>query len=82
MGGCTGSAAYQKAEKQLNQPTLIAASEEEARHALGEPDTVALTPDKKVLLIYRPPWKIVPSPKDTIYVEIDNGKVSKIFKIR
>lgn len=80
--GCSGSTAYQKAEKQVAQPTLISATEEEVKQALGEPDTVAKTPDNKTLFIYRPPWKIVPSPRDTIYVEIDNGKVAKIFKIR
>lgn len=81
-GGCSGSTAYQKAEKQVVQPTLISASIEEVKQAIGEPDTVAKTPDNKTLFIYRPPWKIVPSPKDTIYVEIENGKVAKIFKIR
>ena len=80
--GCSGSTAYQKAAQQVAQPTLISASEEELKQALGEPDTVAKTPDNKTLLIYKPPWKIVPGPKDTIYVEIDNGKATKIFKIR
>lgn len=80
--GCSGSTAYQKAEKQLAQPTLISASEEEVKQAIGEPDVVSKTVDNKLLLIYRPPWKIVPGPKDTIYVEIDNGKATKIFKIR
>jgi hypothetical protein len=82
VGGCSGSSAYQKATKQVAQPTLISASEEEVKQALGEPDTVAKTPDGSTLFIYRPPWKIYPSPKDTVYVEFDNGKVAKIFKIR
>ena len=81
-GGCSGSTAYQKAVKQVSQPTLISASEEEVKQALGQPDTVAKTPDNRMLFIYRPPWTIYPSPKDTVYIEFDNGKAAKIFKIR
>ena len=35
-----------------------------------------------VLWIYKPSWRIVPSPKDTVYVEFDKGKVVKVFKIK
>lgn len=66
----------------MAQPTLISASEEEVKQTLGEPDTVSKTPDNKTLFIYKPPWRILPGPKDTVYVEIDNGKATKIFKIR
>ena len=62
--------------------TLIAKSEAEVRQALGEPSEVAKTPESRILWKYKPSWKVIPSPKDTLYVEFDNGKVMKVFQIK
>lgn len=62
--------------------TLIDKSEAEVRQALGEPDVISKTPENRVLWKYRPSWKVIPSPKDTLYVEFDNGKVTKVFQIK
>lgn len=62
--------------------TLIGKSEAEVKQAIGEPYVISLTPENKILWKYRPSWKIIPSPKDTLYVEFDNGKVVKAFQIK
>lgn len=69
-----------------SQPTvessLVSMSEEEVRKKLGEPTMVSLTPDNKVLWTYRPDWKIMPDNKDTVYVEFEDGKVTKVIKAK
>ena len=62
--------------------TLIAKSEAEVRQALGEPNEIAKTPENRLLWKYKPSWKVIPSPKETLYVEFDNGKVIKVFQIK
>jgi hypothetical protein len=62
--------------------TLIGMSEEEVRQKIGAPDVVSKTPENKILWRYRPAWKVIPSPKDMLYVEFENGKVVKVFTIR
>ena len=62
--------------------TLIGKSEAEVKQLIGEPYVVSMTTENKILWKYRPSWKIVPNPKDTLYVEFDNGKVSKVFQIK
>ena len=62
--------------------TLIDKTEAEARQALGEPDVISKTPENRILWKYRPSWKMVPSQKDTLYLEFDNGKVAKAFQIK
>ena len=46
----------------------------------GEPTMVSLTPDSRILWTYRPEWKLMPDNKDTVYVEFDGGKVTKVIK--
>jgi hypothetical protein len=62
--------------------TLIASSETEVRKILGEPDVVSKTIENRILWTYNPSWKIVPSPKDTLYVEFDGERVVKIFQVK
>ena len=62
--------------------TLIGKSEAEVKQLIGEPYVVSMTTENKILWKYRPSWKIIPSPKDTLYVEFDNEKVSKVFQIK
>jgi hypothetical protein len=62
--------------------TLVAKSEAEVRQALGEPNEIAKTTENRILWKYKPSWKVVPSPKDTLYVEFENGKVAKVFQIK
>lgn len=62
--------------------TLIAMTEEEVKQRLGSPDMVSKTPENRLLWRYRPAWKIIPSPKDMLYVEFENGKVVKVFAIK
>lgn len=61
---------------------VISMSEDEVRKKLGEPDTVSKTPENNILWTYSPKWKIMPDNKDTIYVEFENGKVTKIVRAR
>ncbi len=62
--------------------TLVGKSEAEVKQAIGEPYVISMTPENRILWKYRPSWKVIPNPKDTLYVEFDNGKVSKAFQIK
>jgi hypothetical protein len=62
--------------------SLMAKGDAEVRKTLGEPDVVSKTPENRILWMYKPSWKVVPSPKDTLYVEFDDGKVAKVFQIK
>jgi hypothetical protein len=62
--------------------TLIGKTEPEVKQAIGEPYVISMTPENRILWKYRPSWKVIPSPKDTLYVEFDNGKVAKAFQIK
>lgn len=59
---------------------LMSMNEDEVRKRLGEPTMVSLTPENKILWTYRPDWKLMPDNKDTVYIEFENGKVSKMIK--
>jgi len=61
---------------------VISMSEDEARKKLGEPDIVSKTPENNIIWTYKPQWKIMPDNKGTVYVEFENGKVTKIIKAR
>jgi len=78
------SCSYMKKITGKPQPTmenaLISMNEDEVRKRLGEPTMVSLTPENKILWTYRPDWKLMPDNKDTVYVEFENGKVSKMIK--
>jgi hypothetical protein len=60
--------------------SLISMNEDQVRKKLGEPTIVSLTPDKKILWTYRPSWKLMPDNKGTIYLEFDQGIVTKVIK--
>jgi hypothetical protein len=62
--------------------TLIEKDEAEVRKALGEPNVISKTPENRVLWRYKPSWKVMPSDKDTLYVEFENGKVIRVFQIK
>ncbi|MBP1750678.1 MAG: hypothetical protein H6Q52_3217 [Deltaproteobacteria bacterium] len=60
--------------------SLIAMNEDQVRKKLGEPTMVSLTSDNKILWTYRPEWKIMPDNKNTVYIEFDQGTVTKVIK--
>ncbi len=60
--------------------SLISMNEDQVRKKLGEPTMVSLTPENKILWTYRPDWKIMPDNKNTVYVEFDQGIVTKVIK--
>jgi len=62
------------------ETALISMNEDEVRKKLGEPTIVSLMPDSRILWTYRPGWKLMPDNKDTVYVEFDDGKVTKVIK--
>ncbi len=53
---------------------------DEVRKQLGQPTSVAKTPDDRILWVYVPSWKIMPDDKGTLYVEFENEKVAKAFR--
>jgi hypothetical protein len=60
---------------------LISSEPDEVRKKLGEPTVVSKTLEDHILWVYAPYLKIMPNDKGTIYVEFQNGKVIKVFKI-
>lgn len=79
---CSTNKGFQILSSPRGEATVLGKTEDEVKQAVGEPDVVSTTPENLVLWIYMPAWRIVPSPKDTIYVQFDKGKVIKVFKIR
>ena len=61
---------------------VIDMTEAEVKRKYGEPDIVSKTPDNRILWTYQPTWKLLPDNKGTIYVEFENGKVTKIIRAR
>jgi hypothetical protein len=62
------------------ESSLISMNEDQVRKKLGEPTMVSLTLDNKILWTYRPDWKIMPDNNNTVYVEYDQGIVTKVIK--
>ena len=60
---------------------LVSSGPDEVKKKLGEPTVVSRTPEDHILWVYEPSWKIMPNDKGTLYVEFEDGKVIKIFKI-
>ncbi|MBP1749754.1 MAG: hypothetical protein H6Q52_2293 [Deltaproteobacteria bacterium] len=60
--------------------SLISMTEDQVRKKLGEPTMVSLTPENKILWTYRPAWRIMPDNKNTVYLEFDQGIVTKMVK--
>jgi hypothetical protein len=73
-------------EPKLSHPALqngvISMTEDEVRKKVGEPNVVSKTADNNILWTYRPSWRLLPDNKDTIYLEFENGRVTKIIKAR
>ena len=82
LGACSQGKGVERFKALPRGTTLIDKSESEVKRALGEPDVISKTPENRILWKYRPSWKVIPSPKDTLYVEFDNGKVAKVFQIK
>jgi hypothetical protein len=82
LSACSTSKAAQIVGTRGGEAALMAKSEDEVKQAIGWPDVVSKTVENTVLWIYKPPWRIVPSPKNTVYVEFDKEKVVKVFKIK
>ncbi|MGD0230255.1 MAG: hypothetical protein ABSC19_07845 [Syntrophorhabdales bacterium] len=87
MTGCGGSKAARPPEKPsaaydrgLND--LIGGSQDDVKKRLGEPTDVSRTPEDRILWVYTPAWKIIPNDRGTVYVEFDQGKVVRIFKMK
>jgi hypothetical protein len=78
---CSSSKSVKKGSPVLEN-AVISMSEDEVRKKLGEPDVVSKTPENSIIWTYKPKWKIMPDNKDTIYVEFEDGKVTKIVKAR
>lgn len=62
------------------ESSLISMTESDVRKKLGEPTMVSLTPESKILWTYRPDWRLMPDNKDTVYIEFEDGKVTKVIK--
>ena len=60
---------------------LISSEPDEVRRKMGEPTVVSRTQEDHILWVYVPRLKILPDDKGTIYVEFENGKVIKVFKM-
>ncbi len=59
---------------------LIDKDDEEVLKRFGEPTIVSRLADNRIMWTYRPSWKLMLDNKDTIYIEFENGKVTKIFR--
>ena len=82
LGACSQGKGVERYKALPRGTTLIGKSEAEVRQILGEPWVIAKTPENRILWRYRPSWKVIPSTKDTLYVEFDDGKVIKAFQIK
>ena len=61
---------------------LISSGPEVVTKRLGEPTAIAKTSEGHILWVYEPSWKLIPNDKGTVYVEFENNKVVKVFKIK
>lgn len=82
LPACSGSKVAAKPVKVVSGPdaALISQGEDEVKAKLGQPTVISKTTEGHVLWTYRPPWKILPNDKGTLYVEFNDGKAIKIFK--
>jgi hypothetical protein len=60
--------------------SLIDKNDEAVKKKFGEPTIVSRMPDNRIIWTYRPTWKLMPNNKDTVYIEFENGKVTKIVR--
>ncbi len=80
---CSTSKGVTKPKPTASTPgaTLISSEPDEVRRQMGEPTVVNRTQEDHILWVYVPHLKILPNDKGTIYVEFENGKVIKVFKM-
>jgi|WetSurMetagenome_2_1015567.scaffolds.fasta_scaffold277651_2 hypothetical protein len=81
---CSPSKKLSKPEQRASSAdkSLISYGPEVVTKRLGEPTTVSRTPEGRILWIYEPSWKIMPNDKGTVYVEFEDNRVTKVFKIK
>ncbi len=81
---CSSSKGIRKPQERFSQADkgLAGSGPELVKKKLGEPTTVSRTPEGHILWVYEPTWKLLPNEKGTVYVEFENEKVTKVFKIR
>ncbi len=81
--GCAGQKAAQKTSASpVSETALVANGPDEVRKSLGEPSTVSKTVDGHILWVYTPSWKLMPNLKGTVYVEFENDKVIRVFRLK
>jgi hypothetical protein len=82
--GCSGSKAVTKGERNLSAAdnSLLSKETGEVTTRLGEPTSISKTPEGRILWVYEPRMKLIPNSKGTVYVEFEDGKVVKVFKIK
>ncbi len=80
--GCSSSKKTVKAESTTSEQGLISLDENQVREKLGEPTVISKTPEDNILWTYKPSWRIIPSNRDTVYVEFEKGKVIRVYKVR
>jgi hypothetical protein len=81
---CSSSKGARKPEQKVSTADsgLISEEPDAVRKKFGEPTTVSRTVDGHILWVYQPSWKLLPNDKGTVYVEFDNNRVTKVFKIK
>lgn len=68
--------------KLIPDSSVIDMTEAEVKKKFGEPDIVSKMPDNRILWTYQPSWKILPDNQGTVYIEFEDGKVTKIIRSR
>jgi hypothetical protein len=79
---CSSSKGSKKDSYRNIDNSLISSGQEEVRKRFGEPDSVSRTADNHIMWIYKPTWKLMPNEKDTLFVEFEEGKVIKLFRLK
>jgi hypothetical protein len=87
LGGpsaCSGSKDVRKPAQRTASVDrdLVSLGPEDVTKRLGEPTAISKTPEGHVLWVYEPKWKLLPNNKGTVYVEFEEAKVTRVFKIR
>lgn len=82
LHGCGSSKGTKKAESIQSEQGLLSMDEEQIRQKLGEPTAISKTTENNTLWTYKPSWRIIPYNKDTLYIEFENGKVVRVYKVR
>lgn len=70
------------AAKVVVDNSLVSLSEDEVRKKLGDPTSVSRMADNRILWTYTSSWKFMPDNAGTTYVEFENGKATRIIRVR